>query len=124
MLGFLGLEIEIEREDRPGVAALLRQRAFDDRPHALEEVVAHRRLGAVEPEGGLLAIVVGDQGSASAGDRVTIPDQILLDRERRARRECAIDPVHPAPVVWVAVVRVEQDARAWRELRPGWRRRQ
>ena len=46
MLRLEGLEIEVERDDRPGVAAILAQRGLDERPDPLEEVVAHRGLGA------------------------------------------------------------------------------
>src|SRR4029078_8187303 len=48
MLGLVGLEVEIERDDRPVVAPVLLERLLDDRTDALEKVLAHARFAAGE----------------------------------------------------------------------------
>ncbi len=104
MLWLVTLEVEIEDDKRPKPAVAPSQGVLDDRPNPLEEVLLHARLGA-----GRLGIVRQD-GAA------TEPQQILLDRDRHAQSERAVDTVVPPTLLWIAIVRIEQYAPARREI--------
>jgi hypothetical protein len=44
MLGLFGLEVQIERNQRPIATIPVSQRFFHDRPDALKEILFHRGL--------------------------------------------------------------------------------
>ncbi len=103
MMGRLvGLEIEVQDHHRPGVAAVLLQRALHERPHAIEEMRFERRFGAIR-----LGIVRDDR-AAAAGGRIDEPGDVLLDGQaRRPHRERALDPIAPTTLFRVAVMGVQ-----------------
>ena len=110
MLRFFGLDVEVQSDDRPHVAMLFARGLLDQRPDALEKVVAHRRFLTGETKRRFAGLVVGDERSAHSSRRIAEPHEILLDGERRAGRQCPIDPVGPATVVGITVMCIEQHA--------------
>ena len=116
VLRLVGLQVEVEDDERPRLTTAVAERLLDDRPDALEEVRRQRRLGPGE------RLAVRQDAARHAAPRIAEPDQVLLDRHRQAGRERPVDPITPPAAVRVAVVRVEEDPRAGRACpRRGWR---
>ena len=96
-----GLEIEMEYDERPVGAVVLRQRLFDYRTDMFEEVLAQRGFGA-----GRLG-TVGDYRASFPGRWIHKPGNVLFDPDGKTALESAVQPVGPLAVVGVAVMRVE-----------------
>ena len=83
-----------------------RKRTFHERTDALEEVVAHRRFVAAERR------AVRHQGAAGSGMWIDEPRQVLFDRQRQAGAQRTFDADSAIARLGIAIVCVEQHARA------------
>src|SRR5262249_758200 len=103
------LEVEVEHDQRPRVALVLRERAFHDWTDLVEEVPFERR-GAIQ-----LRRVVRDEDLETAARSILSPIEVLLDRDGQASRKRTVDAIGPAVVLRIRIVGVEQHALAWTE---------
>src|SRR5271157_6037618 len=105
------LEIEMQHDQRPVRAIVLPQRLLDDGPHAFEEIIAQQRLGA------------GGFGSVRYHYAALVPSQILLNGDREASSQCAIDAVRPLALIRIAVVSIAKGMVVVQKLERGRLRR-
>jgi hypothetical protein len=110
MLGLVRLEIEVQHDERPVAMGAGCERALDERPDALEEVLAQRRFLAC------IRLLVGNDRAAGLRRRAR-PREILFDGHGHAGGEGTVDPIAPLPVIGVRVVGVQKNAAA--RLEPG-----
>src|SRR6185437_5818242 len=94
------------RDAGPISVVALRESLLHDRPDALEEIIAHRRLRPVHVG------AMRYDGSRHAGLRIGIPKEILFNGNRHSGFERPVDTVCPSAVVWIAVMRVHRHAGA------------
>ena len=87
------------------------QRILDNRPDALEEIIAQQRLRAVGVG------FVRNHRPALAGRRIHIPGDVLLDGDGEPCLKGAVDPVRPLALIRVAIVGVQNRPIAIQELK-------
>ena len=113
MFGFFGLEVEIERDERPVAMIAFFESTFDYGADTIEEVVLHGGLVATDRR------AVGNDGPGFTGLCVGVPVEILLDRERCTGRERTVNSVVPPFVIRITIVRIHHGAASGKRLVAG-----
>ena len=116
MLGFLRLDVKIERNEGPPFRTGMTEFSLDQGAEPLEKIRLKTRFVAVKDIG------MSEHGTRDPGLRIGIPEEVLFDCDWNSLGQGADDAIGPLPFVGIAVMCVQSGACTRRQIRRGLRK--
>src|SRR5688572_25370666 len=106
MFRLFALEVQVQGNKRPVFALTVLQGPLNNRADAFKKVLLHYGFTAGRGH------VVNDDGPTPTTRFVSVPGNILLDRNRQPSLQCALHAISPLSMIWITIMGIKQHASA------------